>query len=179
MNPRHATFRVRPLAAAALALPLGVNAQYAPLDAHDVNADATQAPRAGAHGARRPGPLFEARRPPGDIVDPALGIAEPPMLRGLVLTEKQKDRVFPILHGQAPALRESTKAARRAQDEVRLLILSSKYDKSQAKALVDALARAMGELAMLRVEGEHQIWLLLTVEQHQQMEVIQQPGRRS
>ena len=97
----------------------------------------------------------------------------PPMLRGLSLTEAQRDQVFAILHAHAPFVREKAKAARRAQDELRAMTFSTQYDKANAKSLADAGARALGELALLRADGEHQIYMTLTDDQREQLEAMQ------
>jgi periplasmic protein CpxP/Spy len=102
----------------------------------------------------------------------------PPMLRGVPLTEAQQDQVFAILHAQAPAVRERENAARRAQDDLRALAASSQYDRAKARALADAGARAQGELALLRADGEHQLFLLLTNEQRERLEYRQHSVRR-
>jgi len=101
-----------------------------------------------------------------------------PSLSGLSLTEGQRDKVFAVLHAQAPLLREKAKIARRAQDELRALTLSPQYDKAKAQSLADAGARALGELALVRADGEHQIYMALTDEQREQLEMIQRAARR-
>ena len=137
--------------------------------------------------ARGPGPGPGASTPPvpvppgrgGDApwaqhgVDGPEGASlGPPMLRGLSLTEAQRDQVFAILHEHAPFVREKAKAARRAQDELRAMTFSTQYDKANAKSLADAGARALGELALLRADGEHQIYMMLTDDQREQLEAM-------
>ena len=101
-----------------------------------------------------------------------------PMLRGLTLTESQRDKFFMIFHAQAPTLRETIKAAWRAQDDLQQLELSAQFDQAKARSLVDSFARSLGTIALLRAEGEHEIYALLTEEQRQQLQVIQCPFRR-
>ena len=101
-----------------------------------------------------------------------------PMLRGVTLTESQRDKVFMIFHAQAPTLRETVKAARRAQEDLQQLTLSAQFDQSKARSLVDSFVRSIGTIALLRAEGEHEIYALLTEEQRQQLQVIQRPFRR-
>ena len=96
-----------------------------------------------------------------------------PMLRGLSLTEAQRDHVFAILHAHAPFVRENAKTARRAQDELRAMTFSTQYDKANAKSLAEAGARALGDLALLRADGEHQIYMTLTDDQRERLEVMQ------
>jgi len=101
-----------------------------------------------------------------------------PMLRGLTLTESQREKVFMIIHAQAPTLRETVKAARRAHEDLQKLALSAQFDHAKAQSLVDSCARSMGALELLRAKGEHEIYALLTEEQRQQLQVIQRPFRR-
>jgi Spy/CpxP family protein refolding chaperone len=106
--------------------------------------------------------------------------AVPPVhiLRGLTLTESQRDKVFMIFHTQAPTLRESIKAARRAHEDLQRLALSAQFDQAKAKSLVDSCVRSIGTLALLRAEGEHEIYAPLTEEQRQRLKVIQRPFLR-
>ena len=101
-----------------------------------------------------------------------------PMLRSLSITEAQSDEIFLILHAAAIAQRDSARVAKHAQVDLQRLALSSDYDKVLASTLAESAARALGALALLRAECEHQIYALLTDEQRQQLEVIQRPGRR-
>jgi Spy/CpxP family protein refolding chaperone len=101
-----------------------------------------------------------------------------PMLRGLTLTESQRDKVFMIFHAQAPTLRETVKAARRAQEDLQQLTLSAQFDQAKARSIVDSFVRSIGTIVLLRAEGEHEIYALLTEEQRQQLQVIQRPFRR-
>src|SRR5450432_514732 len=101
-----------------------------------------------------------------------------PMLRGLSLTDAQRDNIFAILHAQVPALRENAKAARRAQDDLQRLVMSTNYDKATAKLLADTGARALGGLALLRADAEHQIYAMLTADQREEMEILHGPVRR-
>ena len=102
----------------------------------------------------------------------------PPMLRGLSLTEAQRDKVFAILHAQAPLLREKYKVARGAQEALLALTTSMQYDQARARSLADAGARALGELSVLRANAEHEIYLALTDAQREQLELTQRSARR-
>ena len=127
-----------------------------------------------------PGPFtHEMRRGrPGIPPGPEGGMPVPPMLRGIALTEAQQDKVFAILHAQAPALRSAAKAARNAHDALGALATSAQYDATKAKALADTEGRANAELAMLRAEGDHQIFMALTREQREQIGPARPMGMR-
>lgn len=93
----------------------------------------------------------------------------PPQLRGLALSEGQRDKVFEIMHAQAPAMRDKAKAWRRAEDELRGLATAADYSEARAQSLTDAAARAMAEMAMLRAKTDRQLFEVLTPEQRKQL----------
>jgi Spy/CpxP family protein refolding chaperone len=126
-----------------------------------------------------PGPRDMRReRGPGMPLGPDAGMPAPPMLRGITLTDAQQDKVFAILHAQAPAVRSAAKAARNAHDELSALATSAQYDAAKARTLADTEGHANAELAMLRAEGDHQIFMALTREQREQIGPARPAGGR-
>jgi Spy/CpxP family protein refolding chaperone len=121
---------------------------------------------------------IEMRWPGAGLAGPVDRIPPLPMLRSLSLTEAQSDEIFLILHVHALSQWKNARVAKYAQVDLQRLALSTEYDKVRASTLADSAARALGALALLRAECEHQIYALLTEEQRQQLEVIQRPGRR-
>lgn len=120
--------------------------------------------------------------PPGHGPMPGFGHewgAPPPFLAGLKLTDEQQDKVFSILYAAAPAVREQEKALRKAHEALGELGTSADYDEGRAKALVDTATKAGGQLALLRLRTEHDIYVLLTPEQRSQLAEHRQhePGR--
>jgi len=93
----------------------------------------------------------------------------PAFLEGLKLTDEQEDKVFAILHSAAPALREQAKAAAKANEGLRELGTSAKFDDAQAKALTDAAGKAESQLALLHIRAEHEIYSILTPEQRAEL----------
>jgi periplasmic protein CpxP/Spy len=91
------------------------------------------------------------------------------VLHGLSLSEAQHDQVFKIMHAQAPLMREKSKALRKAEDNLRRLATSADFSEASAKLQADALARAMSEVALLRIYTDHQVFELLSAEQRQQL----------
>lgn len=94
----------------------------------------------------------------------------PPFLRDLNLSDTQRDRIFDLMHAQAPAMREQAKAMRKSQMELRQLGLSGEYSEAKAKALADANAQAMAKMGQLQASSSHQVYLLLTPEQQKRLE---------
>lgn len=105
------------------------------------------------------------------------GQGMPPHLMGLKLSESQRDKVFELLHAQAPTLREKAKALHRVEDDLRALAASPEYSEAKARTLADASARAMSEMSLARARMDRQIFELLTPEQRKQLaEQNERPG---
>ena len=99
-------------------------------------------------------------------------------LRGLDLTEAQRDQVFKIFHEQAPAMREHAKAAREAGRELRAAATSPNFDPARARSLADAQAKAMAEMAFLRADATSRVVAILTPEQRQKLQELRSRGPR-
>lgn len=91
------------------------------------------------------------------------------LLRGLDLTEEQRDRIFQIRHASEPAFRDQAKALRGARGEFAKLALSSEYDEAQVKALAERTAQAMSNMAQLRARNMNEVFRVLTPEQQAQV----------
>ena len=94
----------------------------------------------------------------------------PRFLRGLDLTEAQQDKVFDLMHAQAPAARAKFKELREARSNLEALVRSPAYDEARVRSLTDKAAAAMADLARMHARTEHQIYQLLTPEQRQALE---------
>lgn len=104
-----------------------------------------------------PGPDFGPRRHMGG---PGL-----PFLRGIALSEAQQDRLFAIMHAQAPQLREQDKAERKAIDALHAMREAGQYDETRAAAQAKALGQAIAARELLRVRTAAQVMALLTPQQ--------------
>jgi len=98
------------------------------------------------------------------------GGALPPFLKALHLSEVQQDKVFAIMHAQAPQAREQAKALRKAHHAMHELATSAKYDEAKAKAQADALGKALSDMALLHARTAHQVYEVLTPEQREAFE---------
>lgn len=110
----------------------------------------------------------------------------PPYLRGLNLSEAQRDKVFAILHAQAPAMRDKAKAMHRAEADLRGLVMSPDFSEITARSLADASGKAMAEMTLARIATDRQVLEVLTSEQRKQMaemrperEAVQGDGPRA
>lgn len=93
----------------------------------------------------------------------------PPFLHGLNLTDAQQDKVFAIVHGQAPAIREQERALRKAREALHALATAAQYDDAKAAAQAQAAAQAMANLELSRVRMEQKVLAVLTAEQRKQV----------
>lgn len=98
--------------------------------------------------------------------------ALPPFLNQLDLSEAQRDKIFDLLHAEAPRLRDQDKALRHSHDALRELSHTDNFDAKRAKELSDSGAHAMAEMALARASMEHQIFKLLTPEQRERMQAM-------
>lgn len=120
----------------------------------------------GPEGCASPMQMMGERGMPG-------GNHLPPFLHDLKLSDAQRDKIFDLMHAQAPAMREQAKAMRKSQMELRQLGLSDGYSEAKAKALAESNAQAMARMGQLQASTSHQVYLLLTPEQRRRMEELQ------
>ncbi len=92
------------------------------------------------------------------------------MLRGLDLTEAQRDKIFEIRHAQKPAMRTQMKAVQAARKDLRELALAPNYDAAKAQASADAFAKAMSRMALMRIDATRMVLVVLTPEQRKQLD---------
>ncbi len=97
------------------------------------------------------------------------GDRPPPFLVGLRLTEDQEDKIFAILHANAPAMREQSKAAHKAREALHDLGRAANYDAGNANTLAQALGKAESQLAVLQAHADHDIYAVLTDEQRRRL----------
>ena len=91
------------------------------------------------------------------------------MLRGLDLSEEQRDKLFELRHAQAPRMRELGKTLRSSQRELRTLSMSDSFDEAKAKQLADSASQAGAGLALLRAQLQNETFKVLTPEQREKL----------
>ncbi|MBU6271657.1 MAG: Spy/CpxP family protein refolding chaperone [Betaproteobacteria bacterium] len=120
------------------------------------------------HGAHHGGPEGMRR---GMGMEMGMGMGNGmEFLRGVRLSDAQRDQVFTLMHQQAPAMRDKAKALGKTRQELRALALSPQFDEARAKALSDGLAAGLADMAMTRARTANAVWQLLTPEQKSQVE---------
>ena len=95
-------------------------------------------------------------------------------LRGLNLTEAQRDQVFKIHHEQEPAVHEQMKQVQRSRQDLRQLAMADRFDEARARQIADTQAKALANLAVMRAQTMSRIREILTPEQRQRLD---QQGR--
>jgi Spy/CpxP family protein refolding chaperone len=125
-----------------------------------IEADHDRGP--GGHGPGGPGPDMPFGRMP---------------LHGLKLTDAQQDKLFAIMHAQAPERREREKAIRKAHEALRELGRADKFDDAKAGALSRDLGQAVAAAALLQARTESQALAVLTPEQREQLRQRRMRGR--
>lgn len=86
-------------------------------------------------------------------------------LRGLDLTEAQRDQVFKIFHEQQPAMREQMKAIGQARRDLAQAATGDQYDANRVQAAAEAQGKAVTQLVVLRAQTMQRVSQLLTPEQ--------------
>lgn len=111
-------------------------------------------PPGGHHGRGEPGPDMPFGHLP---------------LHRLNLTEAQQDKLFAIMHAQAPQRRDHEKAIRKAHEALREQGRADKFDEAKAGALARDLGQAVAADALLRARTDAQVLAVLTPEQREQL----------
>lgn len=95
-------------------------------------------------------------------------------LRALNLTEAQRDQIFKIHHDQAPAFREQMKKVRASREELQKLARADPFDPAAVRRAADAQAKAISEMAVMRVQAASQVRALLTPEQKAKLDQMRE-----
>jgi len=90
-------------------------------------------------------------------------------LHRLDLSEAQQDKIFDIMHAQAPAMREQMKSLRNSEKELQALKATPDYSEAKARQLVDQIAKQRADMEMSRLQAERKVMDILTPEQRKQL----------
>ncbi|MGV7206620.1 Spy/CpxP family protein refolding chaperone [Oxalobacteraceae bacterium A2-2] len=122
-------------------------------------------PRGGQDGEHGPAPFGPGFGGPGGFA----GGPGPRGLHGVELNEAQEDKVFAILHAEAPYLREQGKIAAKAREALQALARSDKFDDAKAAALAREAAQAQANIGLQHVRTEQKLLAVLTPEQRKKL----------
>lgn len=103
--------------------------------------------------------------PPLGLPSPIPSHIPPHILERLMLSEEQQDKVFALLHAQAPRQRTAAKTAAAARDQLWQLVEGDRYDSAQAQKLAAAHGQAVAALLLLQAEADAGVRALLTPDQ--------------
>lgn len=142
------------------------------LAAPAVLAQPTPPPDGPEYGGPPFGQLHERDGEPGPF-------GTPPFLRGLNLSDAQNERVFTILHGQAPRRRALDLAERRADEALRAVAGAPEFDAAAASAAAKALGQAIADQELLRLQTRAMLKAVLTPEQRAQLDAPRGMGRKA
>jgi protein CpxP len=92
-----------------------------------------------------------------------------PFLRGVKLSDAQREQVKAIMQQQQTQRREQHEQLRNAHEALRALAQSGQFDEGKAAALAQTAGQAMAAMALQQARTESQVIALLTPEQRQQM----------
>lgn len=92
-----------------------------------------------------------------------------PFLHGLDLSDAQDDKLFQLMHGQEPYLREQQRTHERAMRTLHEMRHGDKYDDAAAAKAAQAAAQAQANISLLHVRTHQKVLALLTPEQRQQL----------
>lgn len=98
-------------------------------------------------------------------------------LHRLDLSEAQQDKIFDIMHAQAPAMRDQMKVLRKAETELKTLKTAPDYSEAKAKTLIDSIASQRAAMDLSRLQAERKVMDVLTPEQRKQLAEMK-PGQR-
>jgi len=92
------------------------------------------------------------------------------MLRGLDLTQAQRDQVFQIFHEQEPAVHEQMKQVRQARADLMKLAAADNFDQARAQQAADAQAKALSALAVMHAQSMNRVRAILTPDQRSRLD---------
>jgi Spy/CpxP family protein refolding chaperone len=142
------------LLAAAMALPLLARAE------EGLPPEGDHPPLAGPRG----------EGPRGEFPGVRFGGRGLPFLHGLELSESQEDKLFQLMHNQAPYLREQQRAHDKAMRALHEMRDAEKFDDAAAAKLAQAAAQAEANLALAHIRTHQKVLALLTPEQRKRLD---------
>ena len=97
-------------------------------------------------------------------------------LHRLDLSEAQDDKIFDIMHNQAPQMRKQMKMLQKSEKELQALKQAPDYSDAKAKSLIDQIARQRADMELARLQSERKVLDVLTPDQRRIF--VQQPSDR-
>ncbi|HZE58975.1 MAG TPA: periplasmic heavy metal sensor [Burkholderiales bacterium] len=95
-------------------------------------------------------------------------------MRGLDLSEAQRDQIFKIRHDSVPAMREQMKQVQKARTDLRQVAMADKFDEARARQAADAQGKALAAMAVMRAQRMNRVRQVLTAEQRSKMDQMRE-----
>jgi protein CpxP len=108
-------------------------------------------------------------RPPHGPMMHGEGMGHGRAMHGMDLSDGQRDKMFAIMHGQAPQMHELQGRLHKAHAALRDLAHSGKFDEAKATVLSQDIGSASAAMALLHARTGAQVAGLLTPEQRKKM----------
>ena len=99
-------------------------------------------------------------------------------LHALNLSEAQRDQIFKIHHDQAPAFREQMKKVRASREQLQTLARADRLDDAAVRRAADTQAKAISDLAVMRVQTASRVRAVLTPEQKTRLDQMREQRRQ-
>lgn len=133
---------------------------------------AAHGPTPDAPGIGLPPPMMAGAAPflPGGMPPGMLPMVMLDPMRGVELTEAQRDKVFALWHAEIPAEREVMKRVFKTMEEMRGLATTQPLDLERARALADRHGQAVAQLMLMHVKRDASVRELMTPEQRTQFD---------
>ncbi|WP_342114677.1 Spy/CpxP family protein refolding chaperone [Pseudoduganella sp. OTU4001] len=110
----------------------------------------------------------QERMPPAPMGDH--GPRGLPFLRGLDLSDSQDEKLFQLMHSQAPYLREQHRAHEKAMRALHEMRNAEKFDDAAATRLAQAAAQAQANITLAHIRTHQKALALLTPEQRAKLD---------
>src|SRR5690606_33661746 len=95
-------------------------------------------------------------------------------MRGLDLTEAQRDKIFEARHAVAPTLRDKGKKVREGRVAMREAAKAESFDEAKVRAASERVAKAQADVMVERLRVKQQVLAVLTPEQRTKLEQAQE-----
>lgn len=135
---------------------------------------AEQGKDCGRHDGKRGHGFDQSFKRGGSFGEPGV----PRHLKALNLTQDQQDKIFAIVHEQAPAKYTQHKQQRETLEALRTLAQADKFDEAKAQQLADQLGKLEKEKVLNRLKTEAKINAILTPEQRAKAREFKAPENR-
>lgn len=99
-------------------------------------------------------------------------------LHRLDLSEAQDDKIFDIMHNQAPQMRKQMKMLQKSEKELQALKQAPDYSDAKAKSLIDQIARQRADMELARLQSERKVLDVLTPDQRKELASMTPPTAR-